>query len=348
MLQSVRMIVATVVLSAFVLAITYGVKGLSTLTIDDVISLTSPVLSKIGINEEDISKVAGVVGEKVFGKVLELGISEFGGVVAGDEETKESSESSSSKTKTDDGKKEDKKEILMSVAITSDSHNFNGLLTQALNVAKNRGIGTVFNLGDLTDWGDVGSLQDTKEALDAGGLYYYVLPGDHDLAQSVGLQNFKQVFGENYHSVTVSGVKIVMLDNGANYSVVDDAQMVWFKQELENASFVLLSQPIYVDPDNILSGRVMGRVNGEDIKKVKEQAGELLKLIRESKVKAVIAGDHHRSSKSDDPEKEELKHYVVGAVVNNSEGLRTLQSPRFSILKVYTNGDYELEEVVLE
>ena len=72
--------------------------------------------------------------------------------------------------------------------------------------------------------------------------------------------------------------------------------------------------------------------------------------LRKSKVKAVIAGDHHGSSTSSDPEKSDLKHIVVGALTKTraGDGVVNLQTPRFSLLEVYNDDSFEVEEIVLQ
>jgi predicted phosphodiesterase len=245
-------------------------------------------------------------------------------------------------------------DVLFRIAFIADSHNFNGVMANALSQAKENGVSQVFHLGDMTDWGDVTSLQNAKSVLDSSELAYYTLPGDHDLAESAslglqGARNFTRVFGKNYRSVTVDDYKFVLLDNSANYTVVDSAQMDWFREEVKDADFVLLPQPVYISADNIFHRtRVMGIVDGELVTKVNEQAQEILGIIRESNVRAVFFADHHMSSTAKDPVNEDLAHYGVGAVVSNSEGLRSLQKSRFSILTVYNFGDFEVSEVVLE
>ena len=175
--------------------------------------------------------------------------------------------------------------------------------------------------------------------MDDSGLTYYALPGDRDLYDTVGQQAFLDVFGVNYHSVGIGGKKFVLLDNSANFTIVLGNLIDWFVREVADADFVLLSQPLY-HPSN---DKVMGVVDGEEDAAVRKQALELLDVIRASPVVAVVAGDHHMSSTSPDPVDTQLTHYVVGAITRE----RNLQPPRFGVLTIFTDGDYEVKDVVL-
>src|SRR3990167_8157658 len=341
----IRSLAAVVVLSAFVLTVSYVIKGASEFDIYKF----EPLLSRIGVDSSEFRKVAGIFDDREEGgesKKSDLKESENGS-----KETSGSADISAAYTvRGEDGapgevKAEEDNKPYITVSLMSDSHESNDLLAKALEIASQKNIGQVFYLGDYTDLGVEEALISAKKVMDNSGLKYYSLPGDHDLWKTVGPENFIKVFGKNYQSVTLSGFKFVMLDNSANYTVIDLAQMDWFTKELEDADFVLVPQPLYHSTNN----RVMGVVNGEEVKEVRKQALEILALIRESEVKAVIAGDHHSSSTNTDPEKGNLKHIVVGAITKTraGDGVVNLQTPRFSLLKIYNDDSFELEEVVL-
>lgn len=337
--RTVRSVVSIVVLSAFVLAISYFVKGVSTFDSNDFLKIANPILTKVGVDDEKFGEVAGKVSKRLGNYINIPG------------ESTESSEPSNPDVKTadeDSGKTEEltlepSTEVVTEVALMSDSHNYNGMLEQALNKVKERGITTVFYLGDFTDWGEVTWLQTAKEILDGSGLAYYAQPGDHDLADSAtrGLsaaKGFNDVFGKNYQSVKVGDTAFVILDNSANYTAISNDEMNWFETEVIQADFVLLHQPVY-HPTN---PRVMGMVDGDTVKLVKDQATAILAQTRKAEVKAIIAGDQHQYSVSDDPEDSRLKHVVIGALTGK------LNKPQFVILRVLKNGDFETESVVLE
>jgi hypothetical protein len=120
--------------------------------------------------------------------------------------------------------------------------------------------------------------------------------------------------------------------------------MVWFKGELKDADFVLLSQPIYHPKNNI----VMGVVKGEEVADVLAQSKEILDLIQKSNVMAVIAADQHMSSQNPDPVRDSLSHIVVGAVTKTHDGIINLQTPKFAVLSVYDDGTYNVADVPLD
>jgi predicted phosphodiesterase len=336
-----RSIAAIIILTAFILSISYFVKEISTFDAVKFAKMTNPIFSKVGLNGDDMMKLTGIV----LGRVGSAGIADknsgFETAAAEDGDVAGVSALSSGN-------------VRFKVAIMADSHDSSDLLKKALVQSETLGVRAVFHLGDLTDLGYLNKLHDAKKVLHDSGLNYYAIPGDRDLWWSVGPQTFLEVFETNYHSVKIDGVKFVMLDNSANYSVIDEVQMSWFKREVRDADFVLLAQPLYISEKHVYYNTefmgIMGVVKGETVLKVKQQADEILTAIRESSVKAVVAGDHHLSSKTRDPVKNDLEHYVVGPVIGigDTEGrLRSAQSSRFSILTIFEDG-FEMEDVVLE
>lgn len=338
----VRSVFAIVILTAFVLGTAFLVRQISEFNYAraqkfhfEKLLLTqklySSVLSKVGIDERKMQEVAGAFIEKVAGE---------DGKVAGNE-------ISPSFAKVSDGTADAaaEKKLLFSAGLMSDSENNFGNLEKALVKAKENNVSVVFFLGDATNWGDVESLVRTKEFLSSSGIDYYALPGDHDLAKSVaegdttGLKFFKEVFGNNFHTVSLNGYKFVLLDNSANYSTISGSLMAWFNIQVAEADFVILSQPLYHPTIN----RTMGVIDGQQIKKVKEQADELLDNIRKSSVKSVISADHHLFSKNKDPKDSSLEHVVIGALTDSPN----LKEPAFVIMKVYEEGSYTLTEITL-
>lgn len=321
-----RSIVSITILTALVLGITYTVKQISTLNSQKLVHLSSPLLDKLGLNESEVGEVAGALIEKV---------SDVENPLINDIKTSESTEEVSN--------------LEFKVAIMSDVENDTAGLEKALNLAKEENAIAVFYLGDFTSWGDVESMTKMKSILSESGMTYYAIPGDHDLAASVqdgdtsGLANFKNVFGNYYHSITLNNTKLIIMNNAANYTPIESSQLAWFKNEVVNADFVLLSQPLYHPTIKLY----MGIVNGTEIEAVRDQAKILLDEIRQSNVKAIIAGDQHNFSRNNDNEKGNLEHIVTGALVSNDQELRNPQKPRFTILEVYRDGTYKIREVVL-
>ncbi|KKS16753.1 MAG: Metallophosphoesterase [candidate division WWE3 bacterium GW2011_GWC1_41_7] len=336
--RGVRMLVSIVVLTAFVLGISYFVKEVSSLDARTLTQTLAPYLELAGIDSEQFGKaVSKIVSKFPAGNTLTTGVNGSGGVLEQDYSSTGSVAGSSVENLTAD---ESESVVLASIVLLADSHDKTELLKKSLEMAKEIKPDYVFHLGDLTDLGLLETLREAKGVLDSSGLKYYAISGDHDLWKSVGPENFLNVFNKNYHSVTVGDNKFVLFDNSANYSTVSDVQMSWFENELTDADFVVLSQPLY----HPVNDRVMGVVNGEEVMKVKEQAGKILDMIRNSGVEAIIAADHHQYSEYEDPVNSNLTHYVVGAITDT----RNIQTPRFAVLKIYENRDFTVEEVMLE
>src|SRR3989344_3405791 len=305
-----RPIISIIVLTALVLGIALFVKEISTMSYKRVISITAPLLAKVGLSSDKAGEVAGEFIKRASDTDINIG-----NIIKDTSDPIKNSKSA------------------VTVAIFSDPHSDNLDLLKAISKTKDLSVDAIFHLGDHTDLGVITKLEEAKKILDESDLKYYTIPGDHDLWQSVGVGNFAQVFGDNFHSITLKGVKFVMLDNSANYTVIDAKLTAWFTEEVKNADFVLLSQPLYHPTFN----RIMGVVDGEDVIKVKDQALEILNLIRQSKVKAIIAGDQHGSSISIDTQRSTLSHIVIGAITSE----RNLQSPRFSVIRVYADDNYK-------
>lgn len=361
--HGIRMLMAVLILTAFVLGIAYAVKQVSSIDASDFTSFASPYLAKVGLGNTDVGQVAG----ELFKRVADSGI-------GGHDESDESGVSTTPKTES--GWSSQPKvvseriapqgKVLFSVAVFADSHIANdkqeyidnkGFLRDATAKAKELGVESAIHVGDITNWGVLADLREAKQILDDSKLKYYAIPGDRDLAQSVGTDNFVKVFGKDNFTFELEGQKFVVLDNAANYTLISQTTMDWFKKEVKDADFVIISQPLYTEGLVLFNYLYMGSTSEKPtdptmLKKqeeVKAQRDELLTVIRGSKVKAVIAGDHHKSSVTVDLEKPSLEHYVVGAITGTvSEYAQSiLQSQRFSVLRVYENGGYLIEDIVL-
>jgi predicted phosphodiesterase len=342
-----RSSVSTVIIASFVLSVTYGVKYLSEKNPRMALyeySRSVPRDSKVG-------QVAGALTEK-YEEYIDKNqtVKENNDRSLSNNSTLDDGSSISDTTKSDatgttvpmsDNVTDNERFV---VALFADSHLDIKNLEKAVGLAKVMGTNVILHLGDHTNLGLLPDLRTAKAELDASGITYYAIPGDRDLWETAGPENFLQVFGSNKHTFTLGSFKFVVLDNSKNFSKIPQEDMEWFKHEVVDASFVVLSQPIY-HPSN----KVMGNFEGEKIISVREQAEELLKAIRQSDVKAVIAGDHHLSSEALDPEKPTLVHYVIGAITSeiNDKPQAILQSSRISILELSSNGTFKIHEELL-
>ena len=343
-LRFVRFVLSVVVLSALVLGVTLGAKELYAIDSARFGEISSSLLAKININvnEEQIGEVAGKFAERISQTNLGSGVS------------------SSILEEEVDNNVYAGKDVVVEIAIMSDIHDDAANLKVALEKIRERGIEDVFILGDVTSFGDVPSLTKIKDILEGSGVEYFVLPGDHDLADSVDTSNFTSVFGTEYGETDIAGYNFVYFSNAANYTVITPKAISWLETQLPDADFFLVSQPLYTEElappfNRIFMGSTNGEVTDSTLvekqEAVRSQGEMLLSLVRDSPdVKALIAGDHHKSSSLVDPKRASLMHYVVGAITSslNEYPQKALQSSRFSVLSVYQDGSYGLSDIVLD
>lgn len=234
--------------------------------------------------------------------------------------------------------KEGTRSAVLRVCFLADSHNDNENLAKGLALCKAKKPDFALFLGDYTAVGSEKELTNAKKIMDASGIKYYSIPGDHDLYNSEGVTNFVSVFGKSYREVVLDKFRFILVDNSDNYKGVSAEELAWFYEKLKPSkkfTYVVMSNPVY----NYGGFKLMG----ENSEKVSAQRDEILKKIQESEVKAVFSGDNHLSSVSADSVRSGLIHYVVGALTRD----RNLQTPRFSVGVFYDTGDLEYSEVVL-
>ncbi|MBT7349959.1 hypothetical protein HN803_04145 [candidate division WWE3 bacterium] len=361
-----RAVIAILVLTAFVLAIAFGVKTLSSIRTDDLAGFASPYLSKIGVGEDSLGDVAGAVAEK-------LGDLDIEGISTSSKEDKEEDqegpkeEAAAQENEAVLSKLNPSGDLVYTLAVIADSHiandkqeykNNKDHLRRALAQASELNADKVIHVGDLTNWGVLKDLREVKNILDEAELNYLTLPGDHDLAQSVGPENYEKVFGDSKKTLKMGDFKAVLLDNSANYTVMSDETLDWFEKEVVDSDFVIFSQPLFTDGLVLFNFLYMGSTGdyadsealAQKQENVLAQRDILLELIRDSDVSAVVAGDHHKSSHVTDSYRGNLEHYVVGATAETVGDLtkNLLQVQNFTLLKVYENGGYSVEDIVLD
>jgi len=230
------------------------------------------------------------------------------------------------------------KAILTKIMLISDSESDWEYLEKSLNEAKTYNINNVIHLGDITQLGTPDDLSKAKAIFEESELNVYSVPGDRDLWKSKGIEGYLGGLGSNYGMINIDGLNFLLIDNSDEYEGINDVQWLYIVQNISNADFVILHNPIYFDL-SLFGGKGMGEYSVE----VKGQRERLLSLVRESNVKAVFGGDRHLFGEFADEGHKGLFHYVIGST-NSS---RNLQSPNFSILTIYTDGDYYVENVVI-
>lgn len=346
----IRSILSIVVLSTLVLSITLIIKELSSFNSDKFASGVGYVLQKVNIdiNEDALSDFLSNTFYGIMG--VKIGTNSSRGSVIDNGASSDST-----------GEKKE----LFKIALMSDVHEDLGNLATAIYKAKEMGVSKLFILGDLTNYGDTDSLAKVKEVLDGEKIDYVVIPGDHDIAQSTDVSNFKKVFGSDYQLLDISGVKFLFINNSANFTKMDTAQIAWIENNIKDSDFVLMSQPLYtkgiqslfnINFEKMYMGSLREDVTDPDLKEkqetVRSQGISLLDLIRKStNVRAVFAGDHHRSSVVKDEQRSDLNHYVIGAitgVLTSEYSQKILDHSQFTILTVYSDKTFKTENIVID
>ncbi len=346
----IRFVISVIVISAFLLAISVLIKSASNLDSVNISGATNNVQKSIVgssvISGKDINSTINWFISSI--NIPDFSFKKLFGMLVRSAAKKVISTDSTNKN------------VLFHVCILADIHQDTENLSKALNKSKDLGCAKLFIIGDLTNYGDVASLQGVKDSLDLFETEYYVIPGDHDLAQSVSVSNFNKVFGSDYQLVDLSGVKFLMADNSANYTIMDSKQMAWLQSNIVGADYVLLSQPLYVEGLNPPFNQIfMGSTRTpltdptliEKQQAVKDQGKLLLDLIEKTtSIKAVFAGEHHRSSELTDPVRADLKHIVIGAVSSTVDNYpqSVIQTSRFSLLKIFEDKTYSIEDVTID
>lgn len=337
-----RSLFAILILTGLVYGLSLSIKGIYNLDSETFAAYTAPVLSRIGLTEEETGEVAGEFVQRF----NQTGINTYPRVEKTyTPDSPDGTLPSVAAEGSSDILSNSDVQPLAKIALMADVHEDWDYLEKALENAKQLNVDTVFYLGDLSDWGDVTTLEKGRSILEESNLPWEILPGDHDLAQSAsrnegyGLENFQEVFGIDYKLVEIGGYTFMLFDNSANFTAIDETRFTWFLSNIGNADYVVLAQPIF-HPTNPV---IMGLVDGDETKIVADQRNIILSQIRKANVKAVIAADQHISSINVDASDTELTHIVVGALTKR----RNYQTPRYSIMNLFANGDYTIDEVIL-
>lgn len=244
---------------------------------------------------------------------------------------------------------QDQGSVVFRFLIIGDSHSDTKYLTKALEQAKMAypDLSFILGVGDYSEVGTAGELENAKAAFDSSGLRYFLVPGDHDLWDARNqkldpVSNFNQVFGPEYQSFANSNFHFILIYNSDNYSGLSENQFKWLNSELTKATvegikgiFIFLHEPLY----HPSSDHIMGRIEG----KLKEQAKGLILTFKNAGVKAVVAGDTHYFSRYREPETG-IFMTTIGAITSQ----RNVQTPRYAIGEVLEDGNLRILDVEIK
>ncbi|MBI2465524.1 metallophosphoesterase [Candidatus Shapirobacteria bacterium] len=174
--------------------------------------------------------------------------------------------------------------------------------------------------GDMTSLGKKNELLAAKKVLDESGVKYAVVPGNHDMWESDRIHNslFNEVFGKEYRSIHLEGRKFIMINNG-RATGLGLMQRAWLEDELKECQVTKCVVMMHMPLNHGISAHIMGEKN----KKVSEEAGGLVKLLKANNVVDIIAGHLHYSGSY---ELDGLRTYLSGAVTRE----RNTQTPRYT------------------
>lgn len=211
-------------------------------------------------------------------------------------------------------------------AVMADIHLDSENFKKALRTTRENGSEFVIIAGDLTSLGKKEELVLMKKILDENGLEYYVIPGNHDLwySEKIKVNVFREIFGWEYQAFKKGGVKFILVNNGSYLGlngapkVGDGNQRFWLEKEVEECLKIVCLVFAHIPLNHPVSTHVMGENNPG----AASEAGRLVNLLVENKVREVFAGHLHFSSSY---EIDGLRTTVVGAITK----ARNLQSPKF-------------------
>jgi len=219
----------------------------------------------------------------------------------------------------------------------------------------------LIHLGDHTDCGELEKINTAKNLLDDLGFDYVAIPGDRDLGVSNGSKNFYSVFPKVTKS-RIENTNLVFIDNSANFTPLSNNDLEEYLSLLASTDILFLPQPILTKKGGMFSEKYMGssedidfiKNHEERIKLYNQQKELILNEVRKSKIKYVISSDHHISTTFTDYIRNDITFHQVGALANTIQfgdleiSQNSLQTNRFTLLKVYENGNINHEEIILD
>jgi predicted phosphodiesterase len=205
---------------------------------------------------------------------------------------------------------------VVKIALMADVHNDTGYLNKAINMAKLEGDELVVIAGDLTINGTKLEENKVKTVLDNGGMKYAAVPGNHDDYKKIW------IFGEKYQTVTVDGVKLIMIDN-SNWRGLGEAQWQWIPGAVNGCRQMVCLAVMHLPLNNPYTAHIMGEYSPE----VATEAARLVKILKENNVRQIEAGHLHMATSY---EIDGIRTDLVGAVSKE----RNVETPRFTQLTV--------------
>lgn len=230
--------------------------------------------------------------------------------------------------------------VISKFAVISDTHSDDEETEKAVKQAKSLGAKFIIDTGDWTTVGTLAQLQSQKAILDASGLPYWGVLGDHDRWQS-GEKNFETVFGKIYQSFDKESFHFILLDASDITNGFGQEQLDWFEKDVSQNKtkpiLIFMHLPVY----HPTSDRTIASKAGQDAER-DAQVSRFLGIIKGRNVLAMFSGDHHLSEIYTEPQTG-VKIVSVGAVTRS----RNLQTPRFDLVEIREDSTINIKEEVI-
>lgn len=171
----------------------------------------------------------------------------------------------------------------------SDSVSINALKSVVDEINENEAIAFVVLTGDITEYGDRGALNLTKNILSRLRCPYYVLPGNHDTKWSASAgDDFKKVFGDDKFRLLFNGYLFIGLNNAPTLRQtnghVQPNDIQWVEKQLKNVG---RKTPIFLMTHYPLK-------NGDV-----DNWFELTDKTRKYNIQAIVCGHYHCNMMAD-------------------------------------------------
>ena len=189
--------------------------------------------------------------------------------------------------------------LLFTFALLTDTHistsnpkPMEDLQRSIADINRNPDIEFVVVTGDLTESGDLTSIQAIKAALDQLRVPYYAASGNHETTWSEsGVMDFTRVFGDSRFAFSHAGAYFIGFNSGPVIRMADGhvapQDIAWLKHNLDSVKH---STPYTLHPTPIFVFTHYPLRNGDV-----DNWYEVTDVLREHNVQCVMGGHYHRN-----------------------------------------------------
>lgn len=170
---------------------------------------------------------------------------------------------------------------------SSNPHPMEDLQRSIADINQNPAIEFVVVTGDLTENGDLASIQAIKNALDQLNVPYFAASGNHETTWSEsGVMDFSRVFGDSRFAFSHNGMYFIGFNSGPVIRMADGhvapQDIAWLKQNLDSVS-AAGDAPIFVFTHYPLR-------NGDV-----DNWYDVTDVLRQHNVQCIMGGHYHRN-----------------------------------------------------